>query len=144
MKLLLPNQSRHCSQRSYAFTLLEVIIASAIFFIVAFAVLELVATGLVAARKLQLRHPDAGVLASQLIMTNQLVEGSESGDFEAEYPGLYDGYAYQIDTLEVWSNGLFQVDFTIYNDRQRGQSETHMRILCFRPGSPPGSATKGR
>ena len=50
-----------------AFTLLEVIVACAIFFMVAFAVLGLVTRSLAAARSLQLRHPDAGMLASSAV-----------------------------------------------------------------------------
>jgi hypothetical protein len=47
---------------------------------------------------------------------------------------------------EVGSNSLFQVDFTIYatSAKKRGASDIRMSILLFRPGSKPGSATKGR
>jgi len=135
---------RHSSS-STAFTLLEVIVACTVFFLVAFAVLGVVTQGLAAARALQHKEPDAGVLAAALTLTNQLIEGSESGDFEDLYPGLYPGYSWTRDVYEVSSNSLFQVDFAIYHDAgKKGASETKMSILMFRPGSPPGAATKGR
>ena len=48
------------------FTLLEVIIACAIFFIAGFAILELVTRSVAAARSLQHREPDAGMVAATL------------------------------------------------------------------------------
>ncbi len=125
------------------FTLLEVIIACAIFFMMAFAVLEVVTTGLAAARRLQQREPDAGMLAGLYSQTNILVEESASGDFEELYPNLYPGYTWMRETTEVSSNSLFRVDYAvIYDAKKRGASETHMSLLLFRPGSPPGSASK--
>ena len=135
---------RSYGQRSCGFTLLEVIVACAIFFLVAFAVLELVARGLAAARSLEQREPDAGMLAGMTALETRLVEGSGSGDFEELYPNLYPGYTWLSETNEIGSNSLFQVDYAVIHDaKKRGVSETHMSILLFRPGSPPGSATKG-
>src|SRR5688572_11693442 len=122
MRLLNPDRAR-VAQRTSAFTLLEVIVACTIFFLVAFSVLHIVTSGLVAARKLQQREPDFGVLAAELSLTNQLIEGSESGDFESMYPGLYRGYSWTRDILEYSSNGLFQVEFAIYNDAVKGGGE---------------------
>lgn len=143
MRVLIHNEAR-LAQRSSAFTLLEVIIACTLFFLVAFAVLQLVTSGLVAARKLQQREPDFGGLAAELVLTNQLVEGADSGDFEDMYPGLYRGYSWSKEIMEVYSNGFFRVDFAIYNDAAKGSSERRSSIFLYKPGSPPGSATKGR
>jgi Tfp pilus assembly protein PilV len=141
----LKSQESRLSGNACAFTLLEVIIACAIFFMVAFAVLGVVTQGLSAARSLQQREPDPGILAAAFSLTNQLVEGSDSGDFEDLYPGLYRGYTWAREVYEVSSNSLFQVDFYVYKDAgKKGASETKMSILMFRPGSPPGAATKGR
>jgi len=141
-----PEFQFHRGERASAFTLLEVIVASAIFFMVAFAIMEMVMTSLAAARAIQERSPDAGILAASLTLTNQLVEGADSGDFEDLYPGLYPGYSWTREVNEVGSNSLFQVDFTIYatSAKKRGASDIRMSILLFRPGSKPGSATKGR
>jgi hypothetical protein len=143
MRLSTNNQGR-TAQRTLAFTLLEVIVACTLFFMVAFAVLQLVTSGLVAARKLQQREPDFGVLAAELTMTNQLVEGSESGDFEDMFPGLYRGYSWSRDITEVYSNGFFRVDFVIYHDAVKGAQPRGSSAFFYKPGSPPGSATKGR
>jgi hypothetical protein len=143
MKLLPRNEAR-TAQSGLAFTLLEVIVACTIFFLVAFAVLQIVTSGLVAARKLQQREPDFGVLAAELTLTNQLVEGSESGDFEDMFPGLYRGYSWSRDTLEVYSNGFFRVDFVIYHDAVKGATPRMSSVFFYKPGSPPGSATQGR
>lgn len=143
MKLLIPERPA-ASQRSCAFTLLEVIIACTIFFMFAFAVLQLVTSGLVAARKLQQREPDFGVLAAELTLTNQLIEGADSGNFEDMYPGLYPGYSWARDIVEVYSNGFFRVDIAIYNEALKGSSERRSSIFLYKPGSPPGSATQGR
>ena len=127
-----------------AFTLLEVIIACAVFFVAAFAIMQLVITGLAQAKALEQKEPDAGMLAATLSMTNQLVEGVESGDFEDLCPDLYRGYRWAREINEVSSNSLFQVDFIVYRDqRKKGPAESKMSILMFRPGSKPGSRSGG-
>ena len=66
---------------------MEVLIAIGIFFMVAFAILEMVVTGLGAARALQVRHADVGMLAAELAATNNILEeGVTSGDFGEFYP----------------------------------------------------------
>jgi len=126
------------------FTLLEVIVASAIFFIAGFAILELVTRSISAARSLQQREPDAGMVAASLSLTNQLLEGSETGDFEDFCGNLYPDYSWGRDIYEVGSNGLFQVDFYVINDKRQGAEPAKMSILLYRPQSPPGSATRPR
>ena len=129
-----------CATGESAFTLLEVIVACSIFFIVAFAILQMVVTSLGAAKALQQKEPDAGMLAATLSLTNRLEEGSQSGDFEELVPGLYKGYRWAREINEVSSNGLFQVDFIVYRaNARKGPSETHMSVLMFRPGSKTGS-----
>jgi hypothetical protein len=133
---------RHCLR---AFTILEVIIACALFFMVMFAILSLVSQGLGGARALQQKQPDAGLLAAELTLTNSLIEGVESGDFEELYPEVYPGYSWTREILEVGSNGLFKVTFTIQDGGKgkKGQSISVSEILLWRPDSPKGSASKG-
>lgn len=133
-----PGRSVSAGRRSglSAFTLLEVIVACSIFFMVAFAVLAVVTQGLSAARSLQQREPDAGMLAAFLTLSNKLEEASESGNFEDLYPGLYPGYSWTRDAYEIASNGLFQVDFTVFHSGgKKGAQETKMSILIWSPGS---------
>ena len=117
-----------------SFTLLEVMIASAIFFMAMFSVLALVAGTLRNARGLQKRDVDAGMLAAELSLTNKLAESADSGDFGDIYPG----YTWR---REVYlapvapTNGLFQVDFTVSHKAGNQAAETRMSILLFRPNS---------
>ncbi len=122
------------------FSLIEVLIAIAIFCIVAFAVLQLLITGLGAARSLQIRHADVAVLAAELAMkTNVLEEGVDSGDFGDFYPHA----RWERNTEEVLSNGLFQVDFVVIETVGKNQVVSDMSILLFRPGSPTGKRFGG-
>jgi hypothetical protein len=123
-----------------AFTLVEVLIAIGIFFMVGFAVLEMVVTGLGAARALQVRHADVNYLAAELAATNAILEeGVESGDFGDFYP-----HARWVRTVtEVSSNGLYQVDFEVLEKVGRSEISSTMSILLHSPGSPKGRMSGG-
>lgn len=118
-----------------AFSLLEVMIATAIFFTATFAILQLVSLTLRNARALQINEPSAAMLAAELAMTNSLVEDQMTGDFKDSYPG----YTWSRDVYQVSSNGLFEADFTIRRRVGRANVESHMSILLFRPASPEGA-----
>ena len=127
-----------------AFTLLEVIIACAIFFLVGFAILELVASSLKSARKLQSREPDPGIVPHALSLSNKWEEGTFSGTFEDIAPGMYPGYRFEGEAREIGSNGLWHADLMVYSDRdtKRGPSVISWSFWC--PTCPPGSITKGQ
>lgn len=96
-----------------AFTLMEVMIASGIFFMATFAVLALVSTSLRNARALQRGDVDAGMAASQvyqLLKTNRQAEVSGSGDFGEAYPG----YSFEFASSQYQSNGLLQVEIVLH------------------------------
>lgn len=99
-----------------AFTLLEVMIAMGIFFVCIFAILALVSGTLRNARGLQKGEVDAGMVAAQFFKTNQVTEGTDSGDFGRLYPD----YTWETDTYEADTNGLYQVDIVV---RKRGMSK---------------------
>lgn len=140
----LHSHSRSRPRRRAAFTLLEVLVAFTIFFMFAFAILELTTRSLAMARAIQEREPDAGLVASMIVQTNQLIEGAESGTFDDVVPGLYPDWEWSSETLEVGSNGLFRVDLTVYRDKRgKGPATVTMPLLLYRPESPPGSATGG-
>ncbi len=131
-----------CRSRPWerAFTLVEVLIAMGVFFMVAFAILEMVVTGLGAARALQVRHADVGMLASELAATNNILEeGVQSGDFGDFYPNA----RWERTVTEVGSNSLFQVDFTVSEKVGRHDVVSQMSILLYRPGSPKGRMSGG-
>ena len=126
--------------RPGAFSLIEVLIALSVFCIVAFAVLQLLITGLGTARSLQIRHADVAVLAAELATTNNILEeGVESGDFGEFYPHA----RWERNVQEVGSNGLFQVDFVVFEKVGKNEVSSDMSILLYRPGSPKGKMSGG-
>jgi Tfp pilus assembly protein PilV len=122
------------SRQQQAFSLLEVMIAIGIFFMSTFVILSLVSSSLANARRLQRPMVDAAMLASELSLTNQIVEMNQSGDFGKVYPG----YSWTADINEVQSNKLFQVDYIVRSDANKQVVQT-MSVLFFRPQSPAGS-----
>jgi hypothetical protein len=114
-----------------AFSLMEVMIASGIFFMCVFAILAMVSSVLRNARGLRRTELDAGMVAAKMVgTTNKVFEGTESGDFG----NLYPDYSYETDTYEVATNGLYQVDIVV---RRRGISQPvdSMSIYVFSPDS---------
>lgn len=129
---------RLARRHSFAFTLVEVMIALGIFFMAMFAILGLVASSLRNARALQRKTVDCGMVAAQLSLTNKLTEGLETGDFGDLYPD----FEWTRDIYEVETNGLFQTDMIVQR-RAGGVVESKLSILLFRPDSPPGSLSGG-
>jgi Tfp pilus assembly protein PilV len=117
-----------------AFSLLEVMIAMGIFFVSIFAILQLTSQNLAAARRLERREIDITTLAAQLTLTNRLEEGFESGDFG---DGFRD-HLWSRTITQVASNGLFRVDFSLYEPTRNKKAplvERHLSILLYRPDS---------
>lgn len=125
-----------------AFTLLEVMIAMAIFFVAMFSVLNLMSRGLGMARALQQDIPSAGMIAAelyQLAQTNRLEDGgTDTGDFEFLAPEVYPGYEWSYLTYEAASNGLFQADLVVEGSRSGNLIERKMSIFIFSPRSSRG------
>ena len=127
--------AQHGARVIAAFTLLEVVIALGIFFIAMFAILDLTSQALRGARALRQTTVTASTLAAELCLTNKLEEGGDSGDFGDIYPG----YTWTRE-IYLWpqapTNGMFQVDFTVYaHSRRKSHVESKMSILLFRPDS---------
>lgn len=112
----------------YGFSLLEVMIAVAVFFVAVFAMLELTSRNLRYVRDLQRPQIDIGALAAELTLTNALEEGVESGDFGELHPNA----SWRRETYEVATNGLFQVDFTVLYEGGRDTRESRLSILMYR------------
>jgi Tfp pilus assembly protein PilV len=128
----LRNQSSE--SRESGFSLLEVMIAMALFFMAIFAILGLTSQSIGAAARLQRQEVDIAGLAAELSLTNVLQEGAESGDFGDLFPGV----TWTREITEVSSNGLYRVDFTVVRpppNRRSGvpQSVETMSILLYRP-----------
>jgi hypothetical protein len=125
--------------RRVAFTLMEVMVATAIFFICVFAILGLVTNSLRNVQVLQKHTVDPGMLAGMTALTNKLVDGaSESGDFEDFAPGSFPDYRWERGFTEVASNGLFRADLLVSHRVGGKDVESKMSILLFRPDSQRG------
>jgi len=122
-----------------AFTLLEVVIAIAIFFMATFAILGVVSAGLRNARALRRIAPDAGMVASELSVrftsTNQVSEGVGSGDFGDDYPD----YSYTWDLYEVETNHLCQLDIVVQRRTGGEPLESRLSLNLFLPNLQGGS-----
>lgn len=125
-----PGRMRHQA----AFTLIEVVIASAILVVGLGGILMICTNGLRAARVLDRVHMDAGSLAAMVSLTNRLEEGADSGTFGDLYPG----YRWSREIREVATNGLFQVDFLVSSSHDPRGTESRMSIMLFRPQSIRG------
>jgi hypothetical protein len=127
--------------RSRAFSLIEVMIAVAIFFMCTFAILGLTAQLLQNARVFQTKNvPNIGLVhAWYTSMTNRVTEGLttvEFGDISTDLGDLYRDYYAELDVYpsEIMTNGLFEVTYRLYNRRTR-QMEAEVLTLYFDPNS---------
>ena len=126
------------------FSLLEVMIAIAIFFMGSFAILGLVSSSLNNARRLQRPSVDASPVLARYIATNSLVEGTYQGSLGEE--GMlgkdYRTYNYVANIVEVASNHLYGVECVVTSAGNR-EVISHMSTVLYKPQSPPGSLDGG-
>lgn len=125
--------------RRGAFTLLEVMVACAIFFMVAFALLELVTRGLVAVRAIQEREPDPGIVLA-MYSTNRAWEPiTISASYEDIVPGMYPGYSYELNVAPFMeTNHLLWVATVVsYGSRKTGRGPSVASTLYYAPQSKP-------
>jgi len=122
--------TRNTERASRAFTLMEVMIAAAIFFLAVFSILALVSSLLKNARGLRHIQVDAGMVAAQLYKTNRFTEGIETGDFGKDYPE----YSWSREGFEAKTNGLWQFDIVV---NRKGQADPvdKMSVFVFSPDS---------
>jgi general secretion pathway protein I len=129
----LPRQSFHGPPAAgRAFTLMEVMIAVAIFFMAMFTILGVMSASLHAASILRDNGPTAGMVAAQLSITNQMQEGSDSGDF-GDIP-IYEGYRWISQTTEATTNGLYQVEIAVFD--KGGKVDSTLTVLFYKPSGP--------
>lgn len=123
------------------FTLMEVMIAMSIFFIAVFAILELTSQNLSAARALQQPEVDPAMLASMLSLTNELEEGTETGDFGDLFPNA----TWNREVFLVGTNGLFEIHLQVSQWTGGHAKNSELRFLLFRRGQngPGGGASGG-
>jgi Tfp pilus assembly protein PilV len=121
------------SRPQAAFSLLEVMIAIAIFFMAVFSMLNLVGQNLRYVQNLQKPQIDIGSLAVELSLTNQLEEGTANGDFGELYPNA----VWNREIVSVGTNGLFEVNFLVTEGLGRSVAESKLTIILYRPESEP-------
>jgi hypothetical protein len=140
MKTEINNFTRHRACR--AFSLLEVMIAIAIFFFSVFAILSLVSQSLGNARRLQRPQVDASPVLATFAATNILIEGKYSGDLSELLGDAYRNYFWTAEVTEVASNKLFGVECVV---QERGNREiiSDLGTVLYRPQSPAGSLDGG-
>jgi len=126
------------SRHRRAFSLLEVMIAIVAFATASIAILGLVSRSIDNARRLQRPMVDASLLASQLSITNKLLEGTSSGSLDDLLGDSYRGYTWTEDILEEQTNKLFHVDVIISRSDDKSIVSAQ-RFLFYRPESPAGS-----
>lgn len=130
-----------------AFTLLEVIIAMAIFFVAMFSVMQLMSRGLGMAKALQQDTPSPAMIAaelSQMATTNRLDDGgSYSGDFEFLAPDIYPDFKWAAQTYQFASNGLFKADIVVTGLRNGRPFERSISVLLFSPRSSVAGGMPG-
>jgi hypothetical protein len=107
-----------------------VVIALSLFFMAVFAILDVTNQSLRAARSLQIQVPDTGSIVADLILTNRLEEGIVSGEFD-----LYPGFSWSRETIEVGTNGLFQIDLRVTGTAVGRPYDVTTSILLWRPDS---------
>jgi hypothetical protein len=129
--------------RQDAFSLLEVMFAVVAFCTASFAILALVSQSLDHARRLQRPMIDAGLVASELSLTNKFVEGTMSGDLGKLLGDSYRGYTWDYAIDEVQSNKLFQAVILIQKNDGNKPVVSKMTVLFYRPDSPAGSLDGG-
>jgi len=128
--------------RKRAFSLLEVMIASALFFLAVFAVLGLVSSSLNNARRLQRPHVDASPVLAQFASTNILIEGIYDGYLSDLLGENYRSYRWSAEVLEVATNRLFSVQCVVRSSSGR-EVISDLTTVLYRPQSPPGSLDGG-
>jgi Tfp pilus assembly protein PilV len=122
--------------REDAFTILEVMIALAIFFMCVFAILGLVSRSLSQARSLKPVEIDAMSALAELSLTNRLEEGPIPIEIIQDFEAMYPGYTIGGDITEVLTNGYFRIDFYVggLTSTKKGAATT-MSAELFRPQS---------
>jgi hypothetical protein len=129
-----PYLSGNCVEYEFdhrAFTLIEVMVATTIFFMSMFAILGVLCAGIHAASILRSSGPTAGMAAGYYYVTNKIQEGNDSGDF-SDIAG-YQGYQWRSSATEVATNGLFQMEFVVIDPH--GNPSSTLDVLIYNPSS---------
>lgn len=121
-----------------AFTLLEVMIAVALFFMATFSILALVSRSVAQARALAPVSIDPSAVAAELSLTNRLTEGPIPPEYIQSFEHMYPGHTCTGFITEIATNGLFKVELMVGTVGASGRAVvSKSEILLFRPMSQP-------
>jgi hypothetical protein len=128
-----------------AFTLLEVMIAIAIFFVSSFAILGLISTSLANVRRLQRPAVDASPVLAIWMATNSWIEGHYHGNLGDQnlLDKEYRDYNWDLEIQEIRSNHLYVADCVITLANGKRDVISHLATVGYKPQSPPGSLDGG-
>ena len=128
-------------RRTGAFSLLEVMIAIAVFFVAAFAILGLISTSLNNVRRLQRPSVDASPVLATWIATNSWIEGHFHGSLGDEnmLGKEYRDYNWDLEVIEIASNHLYLADCIVTTAYGRREVISHLSTTGYKPMSPPGA-----
>ena len=138
MNLAAPNRIDLNPRRTRAFTLLEVMFAMVAFATATIAILALVSQTLENARRLQRPPEYPRMLILQDDMTNQLVEGTTTGNLADSGDDSLKEYTYERVVAEVNTNFLFSVGYKVF----KGGNPQPVSVITnfyYKPQSPAGS-----
>ncbi|MEK7781818.1 MAG: prepilin-type N-terminal cleavage/methylation domain-containing protein [Verrucomicrobiota bacterium] len=128
-------------RRQLAFSMIEVMIALAIFFMCTFAILGLTSQLLQNARAFQSKKaPHVSLVhAWYTSKTNRVTEGSitvEFSDISTDLGEMYRDHYAEIDAQlsQVMTNGLWDVNYRVFNRKNR-QVESEVLTFYFDPNS---------
>lgn len=111
-----------------AFTLLEVMVAMFVFFIVVFAIMGVVLQSLQAARSLQRPQIDPSIIASRFSISNCLEETYLTGDFEDLFPK----HRWEAAVMPIGTNdSLWQVDIAVFEKTKSGKENVETMSVWF-------------
>jgi hypothetical protein len=127
-------RSHYSVREVLAFTLVEVMIATTIFFMCLFALLGVLSGGIHAATILRTSGPTAGMVAGYFATSNKLEPGNYSGDFQ-DIAG-YEGYTWKADA-DLLTNDLYKMNVVVVD--KNGNIASFLNDLRFyKPGSSQG------
>jgi general secretion pathway protein I len=131
---LIAQRTKGVSRGNHAFTLVEVMVALALFFIAVFAILGVVNQALSGARLLQKKKVDGGIVAAEwFALTNVVEEGLLSGDFGDDYPG----HSWENNITPYGTNGLYLGEIMVRGSK--GDVESTLYVLRYYPDSQQGN-----
>jgi len=102
----------------------------AVFFMVVFAILNVVVQSLGAARALQRPHVDGARVAAEMSLTNCLEETYETGDFEESPDQRWEAAVTPVGTNDM----LWRVDIAVFEKMKNGKENVEtMQVLFAKP-----------